>query len=535
MGNRKRDKFSRMEDTDESNTSSEDESNTTSSTNQDLSGEENLNNNSNLKSPNANMGKTKNSLQYLETRSKRKYDKPETPKRGLVITKKQKLNNDTESLSSIQNEGRFEQCEQDRSRSSDKPIKKGRQTIKSLDSKIEEATSFLKILNEKINQRDDEIKKLKNVISQSRQVDLNNVSQNESLYNAIIADNKTEDDQMSTGGDNDVELDLQVAVRAEEDAEFSEVETEENKRESKPRGNRSRYDKDRKRKRSKSRSRSRSRNKSNFEIFRQNSPDRERISEEDDEHYRSNPQVQKLVKRMVEEQVEREMKKRMKLEDKQDNQKAMGMNSNAIPIVKSPSDSATIYVPAVKRLDWNTTAHLSGSPDLNRNITQKDITPSIQEHVNNGISQLRIISDGARPSTSRSEQEPVGARLARSAAENAILEAERFRARIQSPDKGMSNKGIKFNNNNVSGVAQVPFEQEQLRHLRYLDNEDDEFFHTTCHIDSSMKEKISKGSFVELDRLLQKKLQSGHNDNRLQLINKDGASFFVPPVDREKK
>ena len=62
-------------------------------------------------------------------------------------------------------------------------------------------------------------------------------------------------------------------------------------------------------------------------------------------------------------------------------------------------------------------------------------------------------------------------------------------------------------------------------------------FHTTCHIDDVLKEKIGKGGFVELDKLLQKKvLQSGPKDeNRMQLVNKDGVSYFVPSMDRETK
>ena len=34
--------------------------------------------------------------------------------------------------------------------------------------------------------------------------------------------------------------------------------------------------------------------------------------------------------------------------------------------------------------------------------------------------------------------------------------------------------------------------------------EDDEFFHLTCHVEASMKQKIERGEFIELDKLLPK-------------------------------
>ena len=49
------------------------------------------------------------------------------------------------------------------------------------------------------------------------------------------------------------------------------------------------------------------------------------------------------------------------------------------------------------------------------------------------------------------------------------------------------------------------YQREELRHLRYLDSEDDDFFHITCHIDKALREKIERGDFVELEKLIQKK------------------------------
>ena len=36
------------------------------------------------------------------------------------------------------------------------------------------------------------------------------------------------------------------------------------------------------------------------------------------------------------------------------------------------------------------------------------------------------------------------------------------------------------------------------------DNQDDEFFHLTCHVDAAIRQKIIDGHFIELERLLPK-------------------------------
>ena len=89
-------------------------------------------------------------------------------------------------------------------------------------------------------------------------------------------------------------------------------------------------------------------------------------------------------------------------------------------------------------------------------------------------------------------------------------------------------KTIQFNN-----PITPKCKQDELKAMKYLESEDDEFFHTICHIDEALREKIEKGKFVELEKLLQKKtLQHLNRDeNRMQLVNKDGMSYFVPSVE----
>ena len=158
---------------------------------------------------------------------------------------------------------------------------------------------------------------------------------------------------------------------------------------------------------------------------------------------------------------------------------------------------------------------------------------STEHEIDEALTNLPLIAgNGSKtePSTSQRTTDNAAQQRqmsrAKSAADMAILDAERFKAQINPP-----NRGINFNNT-PSKMDRV--RQKEIQDLRNLDN-DDEFFHTTCHIETALKEKIEKGDFVELDKLMQKKLQYRPQDNRMQLINKDGMSYFVPPVDRDTK
>ena len=65
---------------------------------------------------------------------------------------------------------------------------------------------------------------------------------------------------------------------------------------------------------------------------------------------------------------------------------------------------------------------------------------------------------------------------------------------------------------------------------------DDKFFHLTCHVDANLKQKIQRGEFVELEKLLVKdKFRSNNNlGQRMELVNKGGETFIMP-VDRDNK
>ena len=92
--------------------------------------------------------------------------------------------------------------------------------------------------------------------------------------------------------------------------------------------------------------------------------------------------------------------------------------------------------------------------------------------------------------------------------EHAIIQAEQFKAQVAVPT-GMVNP------------------------LVNLDN-DDNFFHVTCHIEETLKSKIERGEYVDLERLLPKDKWGGKpiEDNKLEIFSKDGVAYFASTGDR---
>ena len=62
---------------------------------------------------------------------------------------------------------------------------------------------------------------------------------------------------------------------------------------------------------------------------------------------------------------------------------------------------------------------------------------------------------------------------------------------------------------------------------------DDEIFHLTCHIDSTLMEKIKKGQFVDLEKLLPSERFKKDN-TQFEWCVKDGSTFLTP-AEKEKK
>ena len=100
--------------------------------------------------------------------------------------------------------------------------------------------------------------------------------------------------------------------------------------------------------------------------------------------------------------------------------------------------------------------------------------------------------------------------MAHELAEKIVVQAEQFKASI-APPKGMD---------------------------KSLSETDDNFFHITCHVDPSLKEKIEQGGFVELEKLLPKERifsNSLSDESRMEIVSRNGMTFFAPVQDKTAK
>ena len=112
----------------------------------------------------------------------------------------------------------------------------------------------------------------------------------------------------------------------------------------------------------------------------------------------------------------------------------------------------------------------------------------------------------------------------RTGAEKAILEAEQFKVSV-NPPTGMGDNLLQFNN--VERMSE--FE-------RFIaEREDDDFFHLTCHIEAGLRQRIERGLFVDLEKLLPRsRMQVLSADQHMQMVNRDGNTFWVP-ADKETR
>ena len=108
-----------------------------------------------------------------------------------------------------------------------------------------------------------------------------------------------------------------------------------------------------------------------------------------------------------------------------------------------------------------------------------------------------------------------------------ILEAEKFKADVVHPTG--NNENIESFNNSQHLLPDSIFNGLTKFLKQMAKSEDDEFFHITCHVDPSMKAKIEKGEFVDLEKLLPKdRYHKVNQDCAMTLVNRNGLTYFVP-------
>ena len=190
-------------------------------------------------------------------------------------------------------------------------------------------------------------------------------------------------------------------------------------------------------------------------------------------------------------------------------------------MVKSPLDT-TIYTPALRKVAEQDIV-INQISDFVENIRMESQCNSLASDHQRPSSRVR--SEVVRVERGESSSADHHARREREdeqeskeAADKILLDAEQFKASLVAPQKGMLP-------DNIDGNIEL---------LHKLDNDDD-FFHVSCHIDPTLRVKIEHGEFIDLEKLLPKprSISGGtgfmNDTGRLELMIKDGHPYLGPP------
>ena len=246
---------------------------------------------------------------------------------------------------------------------------------------------------------------------------------------------------------------------------------------------------------------------------------------------RENPDIQCIVDQMVNEKLKKKGKQQQQVE-------------SAGKMIKSPLDT-TIYVPGLMQR----VAIGSNQNKFETNVVNNQSTPKIGENTNSIPQQISKFIEGIRINPSEpvitgdtpndrklvvnertvisDEQELEDLiRQARDMAGQKIIEAKKFKASLVPLPQGMvfNHAGVALQINviesNVLNDESVPQVQVFLPSLinpkqAWQPDYDDNFFHITCHINPSLRSKIEKGEFIELDKLLPKDKYAAKGEDQM--------------------
>ena len=259
-----------------------------------------------------------------------------------------------------------------------------------------------------------------------------------------------------------------------------------------------------------------------------------------------------VFQNVVDKLVEKKLKLALEAREGECNNSPLNKGANWSTIVpglqiKSPSDT-TIYAPGLKRITPNkvTPTRIGLDRSVNNENIQNQMMNQISDFVenirletsrvqNSGIdpNQIDIQEVGPSknvvvpPKETETQRNVTSLQEAKKAAEKLIVEAEQFKATIAPKP------GTVMNVNTNLSLSQII--EKVKESLNNNSDSDDEFFHVTCHLEPSLKQRIEAGGYVELERLLPKtKSQILKDDKKLQFFYQDGETFFAP-AERENK
>ena len=220
--------------------------------------------------------------------------------------------------------------------------------------------------------------------------------------------------------------------------------------------------------------------------------------------------------------------------------------------IKSPSDT-TIYAPAMKLADRQNCKIIDKISNFVESVRFEQTNRDNETRVPGRESREVTLGQPQLAAKAQEElnQAPVdlvqpevvpGFEVASARADRNLLEAEHFKAAVTA----LQGKQLVQFNNAVLPIQSQPMFLNGNAPLQnpMLNNcgiSNDEFFHLTCHIDKSMCEKIEKGEYVDLEKLLPKERGGIPNPgsldgaSRLEWVHKDRQTFLAPVNDKLNK
>ena len=196
----------------------------------------------------------------------------------------------------------------------------------------------------------------------------------------------------------------------------------------------------------------------------------------------------------------------------------------------SPSQE-TLYAPAlnfVSEPKQNEEAILLKNPPefgakVNKSNSMHSIANTLATHLSEFLDKVKRIQIDQEPPEQQHYRIPKKQMSAEDrameAAEKDVIDSEKFKAEVNSSGgKAQQSKYL---------VPMVDYS---------VSDHDSDFFAMTCHVEESIKEKIRRGEFIELEKLLAKKQKFNERKERhLEFVNKDGHSYLVQGEEKEGK
>ena len=165
--------------------------------------------------------------------------------------------------------------------------------------------------------------------------------------------------------------------------------------------------------------------------------------------------------------------------------------------------------------------------------TANNINKTIDK-ISNFVESIQLDERGESTST-RHESSGSFGRTSHERSSHSRHDRSRSRDRSEGPEKSVGDQIVmeaeQFKASVLPPKGKLDYSESELKQLRSQDDDDD-FFHITCHVDPTLKEKIEKGEFIDLEVLLPKERCGGshvyRDEKHLELVQRDGQQFYAP-------